>query len=171
MGKILSDSEIRAYEEKGYHFPVHALSLEEAATLRRQVEAFEADKSRGIKGTRMQKLYLLLTWMNEVVRHPTILDAVEDVLGPDILCWQSSFFIKEPTSKGYVSWHQDATYWGLSTPDVCTAWVALSPATIESGAMKVAPGSHRLTQLPHEDTYNPDNLQSRGQEIRADFDT
>ena len=118
----------------------------------------------------MQKLYLLLAWMNDVVRNPRILDAVEDVLGPDILCWQSSFFIKEPGSKGYVSWHQDATYWGLSTPDVCTAWVALTPATIENGAMKVAPGTHKLPQMAHEDTFNPDNLLTRGQELKANID-
>lgn len=170
MGKILSDSEIRAYEEDGFHFPVRVLSPEQAAALRAKVEAFEADRTRGTNGTRMQKLYLLLTWMNEIVRNPKILDAVEDVLGHDILCWQSSFFIKEPDSKGYVSWHQDATYWGLSEPDVCTVWLALSPATLESGAMKVAPGTHKMPQMPHEDTFNPDNLLTRGQELRAEID-
>jgi len=170
MGKILSAYEIRAYADKGYHFPVRAMSPEDAAALRSKVETFEAGQS-GMKGTHMQKLYLLLTWMNEAVRSPAILDAVEDVLGPDILCWQCSFFIKEPGSKGYVSWHQDATYWGLSAPDVCTAWLALTPATVENGAMMVAPGTHKLAQLPHEDTFNPDNLLTRGQELRADIDT
>jgi chlorinating enzyme len=170
MGKILSAREIRAYADKGYHFPVRAMSPGDAAALRAKVEDFEAGQP-GMKGTDMQKLYLLLTWMNEAVRSPTILDAVEDVLGPDILCWQCSFFIKEPGSKGYVSWHQDATYWGLSAPDVCTAWLALTPATVENGAMKVAPGTHKRSQMPHEDTFNPDNLLTRGQELKADIDT
>jgi len=170
MGKILSESEIRAYDTGGYHFPVSVMSPEEAAGYRAKLEAFEAGLGKGQRSSRIQKLHLLLTWANELARHPRILDAVEDVLGPDLLCWQSSFFIKEPDAKGYVSWHQDSTYWGLSAPDVCTAWIALSPATLESGAMKVAPGTHTLPQLPHEDTFNPDNLLSRGQELKADID-
>ena len=35
-------------------------------------------------------------WFNDLIRHPRILDAVEDVIGPDILVWTSTFFIKEP---------------------------------------------------------------------------
>lgn len=170
MGKALTEEQIRAYQEDGFHFPVRVMSPEEALGYRAKLEAFEAENAGGRKGARMQKLYLLLAWMNDLVRNPQILDAVEDVLGPDILCWQSSFFIKEPGTKGYVSWHQDATYWGLSTPDVCTAWLALTPATIESGAMKVAPGTHKLPQMAHEDTFNPDNLLTRGQELKADID-
>jgi chlorinating enzyme len=171
MGNILSAREIRDYDEKGYHFPVRVMTPAEAAALRAKVEAFETDQDRGLMGPRVQKLHLLFTWMNDVIRNPRILDAVEDVLGPDILCWQCSFFVKEPSSKGYVSWHQDATYWGLSAPDVCTAWLALTPATIENGAMKVAPGTHKLAQMPHEDTFNPDNLLTRGQELKASIDT
>ena len=170
MGKSLTDSEIRAYESEGYHFPVRALSHAEAAGFRAKLEALEADYQGSNRSGQMQKMYLLLTWMNEIVRNPRVLDAVEDILGPDILCWQSTFFIKEPGTKGYVSWHQDATYWGLSSPDVCTAWLALSPATVESGAMKVSPGTHKLPQMRHEDTFNADNLLSRGQEIKADID-
>lgn len=170
MGKSLSDSEIRAYETEGYHFPVRVLSHGEATAYRAKLEALEAAHGGSNRSGQMQKMYLLLTWMNEIVRHPRILDAVEDILGPDILCWQSTFFIKEPGTKGYVSWHQDATYWGLSSPDVCTAWLALSPATVESGAMKVAPGTHKMPQMRHEDTFNADNLLSRGQEIKADID-
>jgi hypothetical protein len=170
MGKILTDQEVRAYQENGYHFPVRVMSPQQTAGYRAKLEAFEASQGGTIRGRKRQKLYLLFTWANELVRHPRILDAVEDILGPDLLCWQTAFFIKEPDKKGYVSWHQDSTYWGLSEPDVCTAWLAFSPATLESGAMKVAPGSHKLSQLPHEDTFNPDNLLSRGQELKFDVD-
>lgn len=170
MNKTLTDQEVRDYRERGYHFPVRAMPPAEAAGYRAKLEAFEAAQGGNIRGRRRQKLYLLLTWVDELVRHPRILDAVEDILGPDLLCWQTAFFIKEPDRKGYVSWHQDSTYWGLSAPDVCTAWLALSPATLESGAMKVAPGSHKLSQLPHEDTFNPDNLLTRGQELKLDVD-
>jgi Phytanoyl-CoA dioxygenase (PhyH) len=170
MGKILTGDQVRAYSEKGYHFPVRVMTPAEAQGYRAKLEAFEHGEGGSIRGGRRQKLYLLLTWVNDLVRHPRILDAVEDILGPDLLCWQTSFFIKEPDKKGYVSWHQDSTYWGLSTPDVCTAWLAFNPATLESGAMKVAPGTHKLAQIPHEDTFNPDNLLTRGQEVKIEID-
>src|SRR5262249_57420913 len=100
---------------------------------------------------------------------PAILDAVGDVIGPDILVWSSSFFIKEPRDGAYVSWHQDATYWGLSEPDVVTAWIALTPSTVESGAMRMVPGTHH-EQVAHHDTFAPGNLLSRGQEIAVEVD-
>ena len=103
------------------------------------------------------------------MRHPTILDAVEDVLGPNLLVWSTSFFIKEARDPAYVSWHQDATYWGLSAPDVLTAWVAFTDATVENGAMRMVPGSH-AEQLEHRDTFAPHNLLSRGQEIAVEVD-
>jgi ectoine hydroxylase-related dioxygenase (phytanoyl-CoA dioxygenase family) len=94
---------------------------------------------------------------------------VEDVLGPNLLCWSSSFFIKEARDPAFVSWHQDSTYWGLSEPDVATAWVAFSESSVESGAMRMIPGTHR-EQVAHRDTFAPDNLLSRGQEIMVEVD-
>ena len=90
------------------------------------------------------------------------------MIGPDILCWSTTFFTKEAHSPSFVSWHQDATYWGLSTNDVITAWVAFADAPVESGAMKFWPGSHLKNQLEHRDTFASDNLLTRGQEIAVD---
>jgi non-haem Fe2+, alpha-ketoglutarate-dependent halogenase len=103
------------------------------------------------------------------VRRPAILDAVQDVLGPDLLVWSSSFFIKNGGDAAFVSWHQDATYWGLSEPDVLTAWVAFTEATVDNGAMRMVPGSHG-EQLAHRDTFAANNLLSRGQEIAVAVD-
>jgi len=77
---------------------------------------------------------LLFTWVDELVHHPRIVDAAEDVLGPDLFCWTTHLFIKEANSPRFVSWHQDAFYWGLSKDDVMTAWVALLPPTSRAGA-------------------------------------
>jgi hypothetical protein len=145
------------------------MSSADAARCRARLESVERDLGGPLRGIYRLKPHLLLTWLSDLVRHPAILDAVEDVVGPDILCWNSSFFTKEATSPGYVSWHQDATYWGLSEPDVVTAWVAFTNSTPENGNMQVIPGSHRL-QTPHRDTFHPDNLLSRGQEIAVDVD-
>jgi hypothetical protein len=169
MTKSLSPTAIEQYRRDGYHFPVRVMSSAGAARGRARLESVERDLGGPLRGIYRLKPHLLLTWLSDLVRHPAILDAVEDVVGPDILCWNSSFFTKEATSPGYVSWHQDATYWGLSEPDVVTAWVAFTNSTPENGNMQVIPGSHRL-QTPHRDTFHPDNLLSRGQEIAVDVD-
>src|SRR3546814_7703596 len=76
---------------------------------------------------------VLFPWIADLARHPTILDAVEDLLGPNLLCFQSIFFTKEAKDPGFVSWHQDSTYGGLSTAELATVWLAFTPSTREIG--------------------------------------
>jgi len=168
MPTISADA-VRQFNDQGYYAPVRALTGDEAVRLRGRLEAFEASNS-GLTGGLRNKPHLLLTWLDELVRHPGVLDAVEGVIGPNILVWGSSFFIKEPRNSSFVSWHQDSTYWGLEPPDIVTAWVALSESTHENGAMRVIPESHKLDQAPHRDTFAADNLLSRGQEIMVEVD-
>ncbi len=170
MPKVLSDAAVQAYQRDGYHFPFRALSATEAGDYRRRLEAHEARAGAPLQGNWRHKTHLLFTWADELVHHPAILDAVEDVIGPDILCWTSNFFIKEPRSPGFVSWHQDSTYWGLDPDDVITAWVAFTKSDLVSGCMKVIPGTHTQSQIPHVDTFHQDNLLSRGQEIAVEVD-
>jgi len=168
MPKSLGAEAVAQYRRDGFYFPLPVLSPEEALGYRTRLEAHERSTGGPISSNMRHKTHLLFTWANELARHPAILDAVEDVIGPDILCWSTTFFIKEARSPSYVSWHQDATYWGLSTDDVITAWVAFADAPVESGAMKFWPGSHAKNQLEHRDTFAKDNLLSRGQEIAVD---
>jgi len=170
MPRLLTEDEVARYHRDGFHAPVTVMDAAAAAHYRERFEAYEHANGGWYALSKGQKLYLLQTWVAELVRHERILDAVEDVLGPDILCWGCSLFVKEAHSSSYVSWHQDSTYWGLSKPDVVTAWIALSPATRESGCMKMWPGSHRLDQLPHRDTLAAQNLLTRGQEIEVAVD-
>ena len=169
MGKQLAAAAIQQYRDAGFYFPIRVLTIAEAARCRERLESVERELGGPLRGIYRIKPHLLLTWLADLVRHPAILDAVEDVIGPDILCWNSSFFTKEASSAGYVSWHQDATYWGLSEPDVVTAWVGLTDSTPRNGNMRVVPGSHRH-QARHVDTFLPDNLLSRGQEIAVEVD-
>jgi len=169
VAKCLSAATIAQYARDGYVFPVPVLSTDEARQYRERLERAERDLGGPLRGVYRIKPHLLFTWLADLVRHPAILDAVEDVLGPDLLCWNTSFFTKEARSPGFVSWHQDATYWGLSEPDVLTAWVAFTDSTPANGNMRVIPGSHR-TPVPHVDTFHPDNLLSRGQEISVEVD-
>ena len=168
MARRLTADEVLRYRRDGFHFPMRVLSPEEARTCRDHLEAHERATGGPIAGDMRHKVHLLFTWANELARHPAILDAVEDIIGPDILCWSSTFFIKEARSPSFVSWHQDATYWGLSTDEVVTAWVAFADAPVESGAMRFWPGSHLRKQLEHRDTFDENNLLSRGQEIAVD---
>jgi non-haem Fe2+, alpha-ketoglutarate-dependent halogenase len=167
--KSLSEAAVRQYRDLGYCAPVPALSTAEAATLRARLETFEAGAGV-LSGKLRHKPHLLFTWLNDLVRHPRILDAVEDIIGPDILCWGTSFFIKEKRNPGFVSWHQDSTYWGLEPPDIITAWVAFTDSNAANGAMRVIPASHKMDQVPHRDTFAAENLLSRGQEIMVDVD-
>ena len=166
----LSAQAVEQCRRDGFYFPVPVLSLDEAARYRRCLEAHEARSGGPLQGNWRHKTHLLFTWADELVHHPRILDAVESVLGPDILCWTTNFFIKEAAHPGFVSWHQDSTYWGLDPDDVITAWVAFTDATPENGYMQFLPGSHKVDQLPHVDTFHKDNLLSRGQEISVEVD-
>jgi chlorinating enzyme len=168
MGR-LPEAAIKHYRDHGYYAPVRVMSAEEAAGIRERLEAHEA--AHGVlTGSMRHKSHLLFTWLDSLIRHPAILDAVEGVIGPDILCWSSTFFIKEARDPGFVSWHQDSTYWGLDPADIVTAWVALSESTAENGAMRVIPDTQALEQIAHRDTFAADNLLTRGQEIAVEVD-
>lgn len=170
MPKILSQAQTDDYKSAGYVCPVRVMSESDAVGFRARFEAYEKANGGWYEYSKGQKLYLLQTWAADLVRHRKILDAVEDVLGPDIFCWGQSLFIKDAHDPGFVSMHQDGTYWGLSKPDVVTAWIALSPATEQSGCMKVVPGTHLMELQEHTDTLDKNNLLTRGQEIAVDVD-
>jgi len=108
--------------------------------------------------------------LSELVRHPAILNQIEELIGPNILVWGSDFFIKNAGTPDFVSWHQDATYWGLTPHDVVTAWIALTPSTVENGCLRVIPGTHVQPILPHINTFSINNMLSRGQTIESGFD-
>ncbi|MSP82275.1 MAG: phytanoyl-CoA dioxygenase family protein [Alphaproteobacteria bacterium] len=170
MRKMLSPEQVARFGRDGFVFPVRVMSALEAKGYRDRLEEHERRTGAPIQSNYRHKVHLLFTWANGLARHPRILDAVEDLLGPDLLCWTSTFFIKEANNPAFVSWHQDSTYWGLDPCDVVTAWVALSDAPLASGPMTFIPGSHRWDQVPHRDTFHQDNLLSRGQEIAIDVD-
>lgn len=165
----LSPEAVARYRRDGFYFPIPALSAAEAGEYRARLEDVERAHGGRLGGELRQKVHLLFTWLDRLVRDPRILDPVEDVLGPNLLCWSSSFFVKDAGDSAFVSWHQDSTYWGLSEPDVLTAWVAFTESSVESGAMRMVPGTH-TEQVAHRDTFARDNLLSRGQEIAVEVD-
>jgi non-haem Fe2+, alpha-ketoglutarate-dependent halogenase len=165
--KRLTGAQITHYRQHGYVSPITGLSPAEAADARAKLEAHEAERGHPIDAIERSKSFLLFTWVDAIMRNERLLDSVEDLIGPNILCWNSIFWIKEANTASFVGWHQDLTYWGLDNDELVSVWVALSPASEAAGCMSVLPGSH-LELLDHVETYHADNLLSRGQELTID---
>ncbi len=170
MSTHLSASAIKAFHENGFYSPIRTFDAQEAALFRRQLEAVEERFGPEQAKRHITDMHLISNWAWDIVRDPRIVEPVSDVLGPNLLLWSLNWFIKEPCERKFVSYHQDATYWGLEPHDVVTAWVALSDASEATGPMKFVPGSHREAVREHEDTFDDDNLLSRGQVIDGEID-
>ena len=170
MPTMLTPTQVEQYRTDGCVHPVRVMSESDALGLRRRLEAFEAQSGGPLRGDLRHKSHLLFGWLADLVRANRIVEAVADLYGDDLLCWTTNFFIKEANTPSFVSWHQDSTYWGLSRPDVVTAWVALTPSNASNGAMAYIPGSHTADQIPHRDTFAKNNLLTRGQEVAVDVD-
>lgn len=170
MPKILTPEEVRTYRDDGLLFPKRVLSREAAAAYRSEWEAYEAASGGPVSGAFRYKSHLLFPFVDRIMREPAILDIVEDVLGPDIMAWNTHLYPKEPGDGRFISWHQDSAHWGLDNNRIVTVWVALSAATPENGCMRMLPGSHRRGTVEHDDTWNPDNILTRGQTITKGID-
>jgi non-haem Fe2+, alpha-ketoglutarate-dependent halogenase len=157
MPKKLSAEQIAGYERDGYVCPVDAFSPERARGWRERLEGFERAEGRKMTRGHNFKPHLLFPWVDEIVHAPEVLDAVEDLIGPDIRLFHLTAWPKDAGSGTYVSWHQDAIYFALDAP-------------VEAGCMEVVPGSHKLGQLPHAEMQDPENLLSRGQTLAGEVD-
>ena len=164
MGKKLTDAQIAAFHRDGFVSPIDVLSEDEALRLRRELEAAEAKWPDAFEGAGRNNAHLNLKCLDEIVHNTTLVDAVEDLIGPDILNYGTVLFIKEAHDPGYVSWHQDARYMGLEPHLGITAWVALSASDDVSGCMRMIPGSHEHL-MEHDDTFAEQNILTRGQEV------
>ncbi len=160
------------YAQDGFVFPVDAVSESEARAIRADLEAAEAEMADDPEKLGLVRSYpdRLLPSFDRLTRNQNLIDAVTAILGPDLMVWSSGLFIKEANTPHIVTWHQDLTYWGLDEAEEVTAWVALSPSNIASGCMRFVPGSHANQLVPHVDTFDKNNLLSRGQEVAVVVD-
>lgn len=160
------------YERDGFVFPIDVLDPKDVTDVRADLEAAEAELADDPERLGLLRAYpaRVLPSFDRLIRNDKVIAAASAVLGPDLMVWGSGLFIKEARSPKIVSWHQDLTYWGLDNAEETTCWVALSPATEASGCMKFVPGSHKTQIVPHVDTFDDNNLLTRGQEIAVDVD-
>lgn len=152
-----------AWDRDGYVSPLRIVTETEAAAHRRALE--DAEAAIGPLHYR-SKAHTILRSPLELATHPALLDAIEALIGPDILLYNVTYIIKEPQAPSHVTWHQDLTYWGLSHDDQVSAWLALSPANAESGCMRMVPGSHKTGRMEHELTERGDNVLMNGQRVK-----
>lgn len=168
---FLSPQQVEAYGRDGYLYPLTAMPREQASAYLAKLEALEQQYGARASQILRAKSHLVLTWVNELIRLEPVLDAVQSLIGPDIYCWSTSFFIKQPNDPGFVAWHQDGPYSGTpeGAGDIVTAWIALTRSNVENGCLKVVAGSQK-TLLEHAYKENTANLLSLGQEIAVDVD-
>lgn len=167
----LSEAQVEQYRRDGFLVPLPGLTSAEAAQLRRDIEDFGRRNDVYEPLVLRNKAHLKMPSLMPVIRDDRVLDVVEGILGPDILCWGSSVFIKEPHAPDYVAWHQDSYYWDMVPNDVCVVWIALIESTEENGAMRVVPGSHLWTPAPHRASpEGSGNMLFTYEEIAVDID-
>jgi hypothetical protein len=158
VGKALTPEAIAAFRDEGYYAPLRIFDRTEADDLLRSYTKFQ-EKAVEILGAEQRfKTHLLAGWLASVVREPRILDIVEDLIGPNILCWSTAFFAKSANSTGYVGYHQDAAI-NFVEPhdDIIHLWLALKPTTTENGCLRVLPRSHLgdvMRLAPSDDSEN-----------------
>lgn len=167
MPKHLVGAQVDQYREEGVIFPIPVLSITDVGKAQERLDTV-LHSSPGPSSPREflgYKSNLVFRWLDDIAHSATLLDVVEDLIGPDILLWSCTFAIKQPHSPGRFTWHQDATYWGLMPPIALTCWLAFGAVGPQNGGVRFLRGSHKLGILPHRNTFSPDNFLSRGQEI------
>ncbi|MBX2881568.1 MAG: phytanoyl-CoA dioxygenase family protein [Granulosicoccus sp.] len=178
MATPLHNDHVQSYWNDGFLFPIRVMEYDQAIDYRRQLEKHEAQFSAtGESSIQLNRPFseykrvqssVVMPMAAEMALQPAVLDAVESIIGPNIMVWGAEFFIKEANTPDRVSMHQDLTYWGFGeTSNQVTAWIALSPSTLQSGCMDLVKASHKNSILPHKDTYADDNMLSRGQEVEV----
>jgi non-haem Fe2+, alpha-ketoglutarate-dependent halogenase len=162
MANKLSRRQINQYERQGIVFPIKALSTEEVSYFNSEFEALI--KHCGLQ-KRLDNLHLFFEWAHRLATHDAVLDAIQDVLGRDILVYSTLIFYKPPRDSSYASWHQDSFYSGLNLTPSVSAWIALTPSNSANGCMRVIPESHKRGTLNHINVEDKANLLRRGEQV------
>ena len=161
----LSHEQINQYKEEGYFAPIDVLTKDEAEEVKKEIEYIEKKWPNEIEGLGRNYVHLISPVLDKVSHNSKILDAVESIIGKDILVCGTTLFIKNPDKKGFVSFHQDAKYIGLEPHNWVTGWLAVTDANEENGCMRMLKGSHKKDLKFHDQKFDENNLLTRGQTI------
>ena len=161
----LSPNQLKQYKDEGFVSPINIFSKEKAKKIRNEIELIEKDLPEELEKSGRYNAHLISPLLDEVTHYPKILDAVQSLIGEDILVCGTTLFIKNPNEKGFVSYHQDAKYIGLEPHNWVTAWVAITDSNEHNGCMRMWSGSHKDNLKQHNQKFNEGNLLTRGQTI------
>ena len=162
----LSPNQLKQYEDEGFVSPINIFSKEKAKEIRDEIELIEKEMPEELEKSGRYNAHLISPLLDEVTHNPKILDAVESLIGEDILVCGTTLFIKNPHEKGFVSYHQDAKYIGLEPHNWVTAWVAITDSNEHNGCMRMWSGSHKDHLKEHDQKFNQGNLLTRGQTVQ-----
>lgn len=163
--QALTPTQVERFQSDGWIAPIDVFSPDEAAALLAKFEAAEAHYPGQLAAKNRNNAHLSFPFLADLATDSRIVERAQSIVGDDIVLWSSVLFVKDPDSSAFVSWHQDATYMALDPPNFVTAWIALTPSTVENGCVSVIPGTHRDGRRPHEDTFGVDNILTRGQRV------
>ncbi|MBK19705.1 MAG: hypothetical protein CMM52_12805 [Rhodospirillaceae bacterium] len=164
MPKALSEQQVQQFHDDGFLFPYDVYTEEEAAGLWQKFNALEEQLGEEPQNRFRIKAQLPFPWLCDIVSNEKLLDAVEDLVGPNILCWGASFFTKKANDPRFISWHTDSFVYGFEPAETVTAWLGFNDSTIESGCLRYIAGSHKQVST-HEIKPHPDNLATLGQNV------
>ena len=162
----LSSNQLKQYEDKGFVSPINIFSKDKANEIRNEIESIENKMPGELEKSGRYNAHLISPLLDEVAHNPKILDAVQSLIGKNILICGTTLFIKNPNEKGFVSYHQDAKYIGLEPHNWVTAWVAITDSNEENGCMRMWSGSHKDNLKEHDQKFNEGNLLTRGQTVK-----
>lgn len=146
----LTPQQLEFYNREGYVAPFRAY---DAAGANRNRAYFDdmlqrVQKARSdLDAYSINGFHVCCAGLYDIVTNPVILDHVQDIIGPDIVCWGSHFFCKVAHDPRKVAWHQDASYWPLSPARTVTVWLAIDDADRENAAMMFLPRTHTRGHL------------------------
>jgi len=162
----LSLNQLKQYKDEGFVSPINVFSKEKAKEIRDEIELIEKEIPEELEKSGRYNAHLISPLLDEVTHDPKILDAVQSLIGEDILVCGTTLFIKNPNEKGFVSYHQDAKYIGLEPHNWVTAWVAITDSNEHNGCMRMWSGSHKDNLKEHDQKFNQGNLLTRGQTVQ-----
>ncbi|MDE8346598.1 MAG: phytanoyl-CoA dioxygenase family protein [Acidocella sp.] len=165
MSNHLTTVQIAQFNQEGWLAPFRAIPEAEAARAVDWVDEYERIHQVNVNRHLKIKAHLAAPWILALAQSDNILDAVEGLIGPDIMLFGASIFAKAGQDQSFVSWHQDSAYFGLEPHEEITAWVALTASNEANGALQVLPRSHTGPDLPHIETYAANNMLARGQSL------
>jgi len=163
--ETLSPDQIKQYQDKGYLAPIEALTKDKSNEVKEEIEFIEKKWPNELKGLGRNYVHLISPIFDKVVHNSKILDAVENIIGKNILVGGTTLFIKDPDKKGFVSFHQDAKYIGFEPHNWVTAWLAITDSNEENGCMRMYSGTHKEDLKAHNEKFNEGNLLTRGQTV------